>query len=195
MIADAGMPFGIDLVVQNSTDWGRKARDLLSGRDETIVKLATGVAIATTVALLSGCAATASKPAATARTPKVVYAGMGVSTVPAPANAHATVTATSALTKANSLGFRADGDAPVRPSVALRLITGREFVGDGARPVAVKNRLAWVLTYHHSKAVDYGGYGTGRPSPGLNCDFTIIIDATTAATVANFQICPPVPTA
>jgi hypothetical protein len=119
---------------------------------------------------------------------EIVCAGLGVDSVPAPLTARPTVSAATALSAAGKLGFQATGQAADQPSVALRLVTTGDFADASRTAMSVKNRLAWVLTYHDSKAIYYGGTG---PSTSPNCDFIIVIDAKTAATMANFQVCPP----
>ena len=88
--------------------------------------------------------------------------------------------------------FWGPDQTPGQPSVALRLVTTGDFVGASHRATDLIDRMAWVLTFHHSKATYYGGYGSGPfPTVSPNCDFVIMIDATTSATISIFQTCPP----
>ena len=157
------------------------------------MRLTLAIALIAVASVLSACASTApSGSRASVNDDKIVYSGLGVESAPAPANASTTVTAVSVPSTAGQLGFQANDRATGTPSVALRLITTGDFAGASGSTEAVTDRLAWVLIYHHSKAVYYGGPG---PTKTPSCDFIIMIDANNDGTIANFQVCPPPPNA
>ncbi|MCW2718468.1 hypothetical protein [Pseudonocardia sp.] len=122
-----------------------------------------------------------------------VYESFGVRTSPAPPGIVTAVSAADVLTVPDVVNVSAEKLATGTPDIELRLVTTGDFP-PGSETVnnPLKDQPGWVLTFQSSTPAAGGSGVPGQPGVDVEhtvCTFTIIIDATSAADIANFQEC------
>lgn len=157
--------------------------------------------------LAAGAAGTWHAPAAagdSSRSPKVHVLGnvatdgvvhyreAGLDSAPAPAGAAATIGAVAAVA-----GFLDEGWNNLSgnvPDARLQLVSDGNFsiepVPGGRIVQHYKDRLAWVLTFHHITPHFFGKPGGAQPDPSdFTCDIVGFVDARTGQTMEALQLC------
>lgn len=123
-----------------------------------------------------------------------VYPGIGLRTIPAPANLKLESDSEAAMRTAEVSEFVDRGLATGVPDIEIRLVTTGDFPPGSTVENRVVKQPAWVLTFHHSP-VDYkgGSYESpAPPRPTVTCEFLIVEDAVSLGHILTAQICPDV---
>ena len=115
---------------------------------------------------------------------ETIYAGLGIRTVPAPADAKPRIRRAKAIALAKATSLVSNAKAPL--DVRLQLLTDGDWP-DGTDQQNYDRRLTWMVVDHHAPCAE----GCNGSTP--ECDSFAAIDADSGETMKLFRICPAMP--